>query len=111
MKYIAVTSAKAWRGGWSSGWGNEDIIDREVVRVDELPTEWDYAWEVFGYDASEILDRLAEKYANAEDDSDVKYIMRYYAADDEELEDPLAEVEIWESEIVAHERDLDEYRH
>lgn len=104
--YIVITSMREWVDG--EGWKNECVLNREEIELDEseLTDDWDFGWEVVPEDS---LDRLAEKYANDYSD-DIKYIVTYYAEDDEMCETPLAEAEMWESEIVAHERDLDEYR-
>lgn len=104
--YIVIASMREWVGG--EGWKNECVLNREKIVLDEteLTSEWDFDWEMLTTDE---LDDRAEKYANDYSD-DIKYIVTYYAEDDEMCETPPAEAEMWESEIVAHERDLDEYR-
>lgn len=77
MKVRIITTAAGWING--QGWSYEDVI----AEIDTLPTEW----------ADEI------EAAELNGDEDVKYTARYYAEDDEELENVLAEVSIWQSEI------------
>jgi hypothetical protein len=86
MKVREIINLEHWIDG--SGYSHTETYSDSVIELSGLPEEMDWCWwETTDAD---------------EDGTDVEIIVLYYAEDDDDLENPLAEYRVWQSDLAAH---------
>lgn len=84
MKVREIITASGWRNG--SGWSYTETLSDQIIDIDaSVLASADWSW-------FEPMD--------LEDGTDVRLTMYYYAADDEDCENVLAEHKVWVSDLI-----------
>ena len=86
MKIREVINLRHWVSG--SGFSHTETYSDSIIEISGIPEEMDWSW----WDADE---------ENEGNWDDIEIVVQYFAEDDEDMENPLGEWSVWESDLKA----------